>query len=64
MEFSPLNFELPDEIKEEYGGVDLTLDVKRKVLGENAARLYGIDIAQRREQLSRDALGVQLSGAG
>ena len=59
-----MNFELPDEIKEEYGGVDLTLDVKRNVLGENAARLYGIDIAQRREQLSRDALGVQLNGAG
>ena len=29
-----------------------------------AARLYGIDIAQRREQLSRDALGVQLNSAG
>ena len=34
--------ELPDDIKEEYG-VDLTAEAKRKVLGENAAGLYGID---------------------
>jgi len=53
-------FELPDDIKKEYG-VDLTLDVKRKVLGENAARLYGIDIAKHKKQLSGDSIGVQLS---
>jgi len=36
-------FELPEDIKQETGS-DLTLAVKRKILGENAARLYGIDI--------------------
>ena len=50
--------ELPDDIQAEYG-VDLTLEAKRKVLGENAARLYGIDIAAHREKLSQDEIGVK-----
>jgi hypothetical protein len=37
-------FELPDEIKQEYD-VDLTLEMKHKILGQNAARLYGLDMA-------------------
>src|SRR5437867_13284217 len=45
-------FELPEEIKKEYG-VDLTLDIKRKILGENAARLYGIDIGTQKATLSQ-----------
>lgn len=56
-------FELPEDIKKEYG-VDLTLDVKRKVLGENAARLYGIDIEKHKKQLSGDSIGVQLCQQG
>jgi predicted TIM-barrel fold metal-dependent hydrolase len=36
-------FELPDEIKQEYD-VDMTLETKHKILGQNAARLYGLDI--------------------
>ena len=35
-------FELPDDIRQEYG-VELTTEVKRKILGENAARLYEVD---------------------
>jgi uncharacterized protein len=53
-------FELPDEIKKEYG-VDLTLEIKRKILGENAARLYGIDIAAQKAKLSQDGIGVRLA---
>ncbi|MDT7948562.1 MAG: amidohydrolase family protein, partial [Thermoflexus sp.] len=53
-------FELPPDIKEEYG-VDLTLETKRKILGENAARLYGIDIAAQREKLQRDPIGQRLA---
>jgi hypothetical protein len=49
-------FELPEELKQEYH-VDLTLEIKRKILGENAARLYGIDIATQTAKLSRDAIG-------
>jgi predicted TIM-barrel fold metal-dependent hydrolase len=36
-------FELPEDIKEETGQ-DLTLEVKRKILGLNAARLYGVEV--------------------
>ena len=52
--------ELPDDIKEEYG-VDITPEAKRKVLGENAARLYGIDLPAHREKLSQDEIGVKLA---
>ena len=55
-----MNFELPNDIREEYG-VELSLEIKRKVLGENAARLYGIDIAARREELRQDPIGRQLA---
>jgi uncharacterized protein len=50
-------FELPDEIKQEYH-VDLTLETKRKILGENAARLYGIDIAAQTAALSRGVIAA------
>jgi predicted TIM-barrel fold metal-dependent hydrolase len=53
-------FELPDDIKKEYG-VDLTLEIKRKILGENAARLYGIDIATQKAKLSQDGIGIKLA---
>ena len=56
-------FDLPDDVKEEYK-VELTPAVKRKILGENAARLYGIDIAARKAALSKDEIGVQLAAAG
>ena len=39
-------FTLPDDIRAETG-VDLTLTAKKKILGENAAKLYDIDIEAR-----------------
>ena len=48
-------FELPDEVRKETG-VDLTLDVKKKVLGENAARLYGIDIEAKKGKLRQQGV--------
>jgi len=51
-------YELPDDLKQEYH-CDLTLEIKRKILGENAARLYGIDIGAQKAKLSRDAIGVE-----
>ncbi|MBO8173551.1 MAG: amidohydrolase [Bacillaceae bacterium] len=47
-------FELPEDIQEETG-ITLTLDIKKKILGENAARLYGIDIDSQKEKLKADA---------
>lgn len=48
-----IEFELPDDIKEETG-VDLTIDVKRKILGENIAKLYNIDIEEQKKKLRND----------
>ena len=53
-------FQLPDEIREEFG-VELTPAIKRKIMGENAARLYGIDVATRQAQLANDAIGARLA---
>ncbi len=50
-------FELPDEVKRETG-VDLTLEAKKKILGLNAARLYGIDVAAQRKKLAASASRV------
>ncbi|HWA79496.1 MAG TPA: amidohydrolase family protein [Acetobacteraceae bacterium] len=46
-------FELPEEVKRETG-VDLTLETKKKILGLNAARLYGIDIATQKKRLAAE----------
>ena len=48
-------FELPDDLKQEYH-VDLTLETKRKILGGNAARLYGIDIEAQSAKLQHDRI--------
>jgi uncharacterized protein len=50
-------FEFPDDLRKEFG-VSLTLDVKKKILGENAARLYGIDIPGRKKELAHDAVAA------
>src|SRR5216684_7658907 len=50
-------FEMPEDLKQEYH-VDLTFEIKRKILGENTARLYGIDIAAQTAKLSRDEIGL------
>jgi len=50
-------FELPDDVQKEFG-VSLTLDVKKKILGENAARIYGIDINGRKKELAGDAVAA------
>jgi predicted TIM-barrel fold metal-dependent hydrolase len=48
-------YQLPEDLKQEYH-VDLTPEIKRKILGENAARLYEIDIAAQTAKLSRDSI--------
>lgn len=50
-------FELPADVQAEFG-VSLTPETKRKILGENAARLYGIDIAAQRQRLANDKVAA------
>ena len=45
-----MNYDLPADVTAETGQT-LTIDVRRKIMGENAARLYGIDIAERSREL-------------
>jgi uncharacterized protein len=40
-----VDFQLPEDIRQETG-VDLTIQAKKKILGLNLARLYGIDVPE------------------
>jgi predicted TIM-barrel fold metal-dependent hydrolase len=55
-----LNFELPEDLKKEYG-VDLTMEIKKKILGENAAKVWGIDIEEQKKKQKNDALTKKLN---
>ena len=37
------SFQIPDELVEGYGYPKITPEIRRKVLGENAARIWNID---------------------
>ena len=52
-----IDFELPDDIKQEFG-VDLTMEAKTKILGLNAASLYGIDVEAQKQKLKNDGLAL------
>ena len=45
------DFELPEDLTTEYGYPPLTVQAKRKILGENLARLHGIDVAAKKKEL-------------
>jgi predicted TIM-barrel fold metal-dependent hydrolase len=45
------NFELPRDLVEEHGYPPLTEQAKRKILGENLARLHGIDVEAKKAEL-------------
>ncbi|UPM43735.1 amidohydrolase family protein [Halocatena salina] len=55
-----MNAELTPEQREEYG-VSLTTDVKKKIMGENAAELYDIDIKEKKRTLQNDAISQQFA---
>lgn len=51
------NFQIPEDIAAERG-VQLTDEIKEKILGLNAARLYGIDIEARKAKLASSPLQI------
>lgn len=53
-----IEMELPEDLQKETG-VTLDMNVKKKILGENAARLYNIDIEAQKEKLRGCELSVQ-----
>ncbi|MBX0298008.1 amidohydrolase family protein [Haloarcula nitratireducens] len=50
-----MNAELTDEQQDEYG-VELTTDVMKKIMGENIAELYDIDIEEKKQQFRTDGV--------
>jgi len=50
-------FQIPERMREQFGYPELTDEVKAKILGLNAARLYGIDVHAARGRRKRDDLG-------
>jgi uncharacterized protein len=55
-------YEIPDDIAKETGSV-LTLENKKKILGLNAARLYGIDVAAQKKKIADAGGYAHLSAA-
>jgi predicted TIM-barrel fold metal-dependent hydrolase len=49
-------FAIPEEIAAQHGYSQLTPEVKNKIFGENAARIFGIDIAAARQAIEGDLL--------
>lgn len=47
-------FQIPSEMQESYGYPALTKRIRAKILGLNAARVYGIDVSRRRRVLQTD----------
>ena len=55
-------FELPENVQKETG-VNLTLEAKKKILGLNAARLYGVDVEAQKAKLAASVERVEFAGA-
>jgi predicted TIM-barrel fold metal-dependent hydrolase len=49
-------FQIPESLQEQHGYPALTPEVKRKILGLNAAAVYGVDVAATRCRIDADAL--------
>ena len=49
-------FQIPEEMRERYGYPEITPAMKRKILGENAARVYDLDIDGLRSRTRDDDL--------
>jgi hypothetical protein len=47
---------MPDELMTKYGYAQLTDQIKDQIFGQNAARLFGIDIKAKREAIKADKL--------
>jgi len=49
-------FQIPDELIQQKGFAPLTREIKEKIFGLNAAPLFGVDVAARRNALPKDAI--------
>lgn len=49
-----MDFEMPQELVDGYGYPPVTKEIKRKMLGENFARMHGLDLAARKRAIAND----------
>jgi len=47
-------FQIPEMMREMYGYPELTAEIKAKIFGLNAARIYGVDVAAMRTEITAD----------
>jgi predicted TIM-barrel fold metal-dependent hydrolase len=47
------DLQMPEDMQEGYGYPEITREMKRKMFGENQARLLGIDIEKKKKQLAK-----------
>jgi len=50
-------FQIPDQLVEKHRYKPLTRDVKERIFGLNAARLFGVDVTAKRTEVPKDYLG-------
>jgi predicted TIM-barrel fold metal-dependent hydrolase len=50
-------FQVPDQLIEKHGYPSLTREVKGKIFGLNAARVFGVDVTAKRNEVPKDYLG-------
>jgi uncharacterized protein len=50
-------FQMPDQLVEKHRYQSLTRDVKERIFGLNAARIFGVDITAKRTEVPKDYLG-------
>jgi uncharacterized protein len=55
-------FQIPDRLLEQYGYRPLTRQVKEHIFGLNAARVFGIDVAAKRNEVPRDYMSRMKMG--
>jgi hypothetical protein len=48
-----MEYQIPDDIADEFG-VQLTPEIKAKIIGGNVARLYGIDTDAKLKKIEND----------
>ena len=51
-------YQIPEDISEERSGVQLTDEIKEKILGLNAAKLYNIDVEAKKRELSASPVQI------
>jgi predicted TIM-barrel fold metal-dependent hydrolase len=61
---SIMEFEMPQDLCDGYGYPQLTMDIKRKILGLNACTLLGIDTIRKAAELAKDDWSQRLSRDG